>query len=44
MLALVVLLAAQAAALPAADDCGAPKRLAGIDVSSWQGEIDRAGR
>ena len=40
MLALVVLLAAQAAALPAADDCGAPQRLSGIDVSSWQGEID----
>ena len=28
----------EAAAEP--DDCGEPKRLDGIDVSSWQGEID----
>ena len=39
--ALAIVLALAAAAR-AGDDCGAPKRLRGIDVSSYQGEIDWA--
>jgi GH25 family lysozyme M1 (1,4-beta-N-acetylmuramidase) len=40
LVACVVALVGATRAAFADDDCGAPKRLAGIDVSSYQGVID----